>query len=203
VEAQDFRPLDDGDADPDDELIFSAYFHNGGQAMGINLDTRTITDFAPLSPFYEEAEGIDPAGRYVLVERDLTITLFPGMLDIWRLPLNGSGAFERLTFFDHYRGFGANNPVVSPDGRFVAFGLKVEGEEGEGDGILLLDLTARNVPPPGSSRPPSTPEAGTKSSSEAQLPASGSTSALPAAGAFCLLALAFLLRRVGRRRVPH
>jgi hypothetical protein len=94
------------------------------------------------SPYYEEAEGIDPAGRYVLVERDLTVTLFPGMLDIWRLPLDGSGTFERLTTFDYYRGFGANNPVVSPDGRFVAFGLKVEGEEGEGDGILLLDLTA-------------------------------------------------------------
>ena len=142
VEAQDFRSLDDADADPDDELIFSAYFHNGGQAMGVNLDTGAVTDYAPTSPYYEEAEGIDPAGRYVLVERDLTVTLFPGMLDIWRLALDGSGTFERLTTFDYYKGFGANNPVVSPDGGFMAFGLKVEGEEGEGDGILLLDLTA-------------------------------------------------------------
>lgn len=142
VEAQDFRSFDDGDADPDDELIFSAYFHGGGQAMGVNLDTGAITDYAPTSLFYEEAEGIDPAGDYVLVERDLAIVLFPGMLDIWRLRLDGSGSFERLTTFDYYKGYGANNPVVSPDGTQIAFGLKVEGEEGEGDGILLLDLTA-------------------------------------------------------------
>lgn len=141
VEAQDFRNLRDRDADPDDELIFSAYFHNGGQAMGVNLDTGAVTDYAPASPFYEEAEGIDPAGRYVMVERDLAITFFPGMVDIWRLPLDGSGRFQRMTTFDYYKGFGANNPVVSPDGTHMAFGLKVEGEEGEGDGILLMDLT--------------------------------------------------------------
>lgn len=145
VEAQDFRNLHDADDDPDDELLFSAYFHKGGQAMGVNLDTGAITDYAPLSPYYEEAEGIDPAGEYVLVERDLTVTLFPGMLDIWRLELDGSGSFERLTTFDYYRGFGANNPVVSPDGTHIAFGLKVEGEEGESDGILLLDLAAASV----------------------------------------------------------
>ena len=142
VEAQDFRDLDDGDADPDDELIFTAYFHSGGQAMGVDVDTGAVTDYAPTSPFYEEAEGVDPAGRYVLVERDLTITLFPGQLDIWRLPLDGSGSFERLTTFDYYKGYGANNPVVSPDGTHMAFGLKVEGEEGEGNGILLMDFTA-------------------------------------------------------------
>ncbi|MEX2554223.1 MAG: hypothetical protein WEB06_01170 [Actinomycetota bacterium] len=142
VEAQDFRSLDDGDADPDDELIFTAYFHNGGQPMGVNLDTGAVTDYAPTSLFYEEAEGIDPAGGYVLVERDLTITLFPGQLDIWRLSLDGSGALERLTTFDYYKGYGANNPVVSPDGTHMAFGLKIEGEEGEGDGILLMDFTA-------------------------------------------------------------
>ena len=142
VEAQDFRDLEDGDADPDDELIFSAYFHGGGQAMGVNLDSGSVSDYAPTSLFYEEAEGIDPAGRYVLVERDLTITLFPGMLDVWRLTLDGSGRLERLTTFDYYKGYGANNPVVSPDGTYMAFGLKVEGEEGEGNGILLMDLSA-------------------------------------------------------------
>jgi hypothetical protein len=141
VEAQDFRSLPDRDADPDDELIFTAYFRKGGQAMGVNLDTGAVTDYAPTSLFYEEPEGIDPAGRYLLVERDLAITLFPGQVDIWRLSLDGSGAFERMTTFNYYKGFGANNPVVSPVGTHVAFGLKVEGEEGEGRGILLMDLT--------------------------------------------------------------
>ena len=202
VEAQDFRSLEDGDTDPDDELIFSAYFHNGGQAMGLNLDTGAITDFAPSSPYYEEAEGIDPAGRYVLVERDLTITLFPGMLDIWRLALDGSGRFERLTTFDHYRGYGANNPVVSPDGTQVAFSLKVEGEEGEGDGILLLELAARapDAPPAPASPARPAPEPPATDASSERLPATGSTTALPAAAA--LIALAGLVN-FARRRGHH
>lgn len=202
VEAQDFRTLDDGDGDPDDELIFTAYFHKGGHALGLNLDSGAITDYAPTSPYYEEAEGIDPSGRYVLVERDLTITLFPGMLDIWRLALDGSGAFERLTTFDYYRGYGANNPVVSPDGTLIAFSLKVEGEEGEGDGILLLDLTASapGPPDPGAARPP---EADAPASSFATgasagpLPVTGSRTPLPAGGV--LVALGVLLAHVAGR----
>lgn len=202
VEAQDFRRLDDGDADPDDELLFSAYFHNGGQAMGVNLDTEAITDYALTSPYYEEAEGADPAGKYVLAERDLTITLFPGMLDIWRLPLDGSGAFERLTTFDYYKGYGANNPVVSPDGRYVAFSLKVEGEEGEGDGILLLDLAYRAANPSQPANPtrpaaPATPAAPTTGG---RLPATGSDTALPSGAA--LFGLALLIQRVQRACWP-
>ena len=199
VEAQDFRSLDDGDPDPDDELIFSAYFHRGGQAMGVNVDTGAITDYAPTSPYYEEAEGIDPAGRYVLVERDLTITLFPGMLDVWRLPLDGSGTFERLTTFDHYAGYGANNPVVSPDGTRMAFGLKVEGEEGESDGILLMDLTA----PAGAPTPsgPSTAPAPAPAPTAAELPATGSSGNRLVAGA--LIAVALVLAGVTRRALDQ
>jgi hypothetical protein len=190
VEAQDFRSLDDGDADPDDELIFSAYFHLGGQAMGINLDTGAVTDYAPTSPYYEEAEGIDPAGRYVLVERDLAVTLFPGMLDIWRLPLDGSGSFERLTTFDHYKGFGANNPVVAPDGSQIAFGLKVEGEEGDGDGILVMGISA---PAPAAANPAPVPRAQARAAG--QLAATGGPTPLPFAGALLVLALLVNSRR--------
>lgn len=196
VEAQDFRSLDDGDAVPDDELIFTAYFHNGGQAMGLDLDTGEITDYAPMSVFYEEAEGADPAGRYVLVEREQTVTLFPGMLDIWRLSLNGSGTFERLTTFSHYRGYGAKNPVASPDGRFIAFSLKVEGEEGEGDGILLLDQRPPAADPSSSLTPdpaaPGTPP-GSAEANGARLAATGPASALAAVGA--AMAVAALLAR--------
>ena len=184
VEAQDFRRLNDADADPDDELLFSAYFHNGGQAMGVNLDTGAIADYALTSPYYEEAEGADPAGAYVLVERDLTVTLFPGMLDIWRLPLDGSGAFERLTMFDYYKGYGANNPVVSPDGRYVAFSLKVEGEEGEGNGILLLDLAHGGAnPTPRAGALPGAPAPGS------QHPATGAPSTTAVAAVLVALAL--------------
>lgn len=201
VEAQDFRRLDDGDEDPDDELIFSAYFHLGGQAMGVNLDTGEVTDYAMDSPYYEEAEGIDPAGAYVMVERDLTITLFPGMLDIWRLPLDGSGDFERMTTFDHYEGFGANNPVISPDGTRMAFGLKVEGEEGESDGILIMDLMAVDDPPeperPEPERTHPSPPQADEAGEPGQLPATGSTSA--ALALFVLLPAGLLATSRTRR----
>ncbi|MBW3665154.1 MAG: hypothetical protein KY469_18830 [Actinobacteria bacterium] len=198
VEAQDFRPLDDGDPDPDDELIFTAYFHKGGQAMGIDLDTGEITDYAFDSPYYEEAEGTDPGGAYVMVERDLTITLFPGMVDIWRLPLDGSGAFERMTTFDHYEGFGANQPVISPDGTRMAFGLKVEGEEGESDGILIMDLVAfDDLPEPEPEGPDSAPPPVDEDDAVGELAATGSTPAIPA---LLVLGLAGLLATSRRRR---
>ena len=60
---------------------------------------------------------------------------------IWQLSLDGSGRYRRLTFFSEYRGFGANNPVISPDGRHMAFGLRIKGEgHGNARGILLFDL---------------------------------------------------------------
>ena len=61
-----------------------------------------------------------------------------GDIDIWRLALDGSGTSRRLTFFSAYAGFGANNPVVSPDGRKMAFGLRIKGgQHGNAQGILL------------------------------------------------------------------
>jgi hypothetical protein len=104
--------------------------------------------------------------------------------------------------FDHYAGFGANNPVVSPDGTHVAFGLKVEGEEGEGDGILLLDLVA---PAPAAANPaapaspaPTAPAPGSPASDAdaGRLPATGSNTALPVVAA--LVALAALIDVVRR-----
>jgi hypothetical protein len=147
VEAQDFRPLDDGDADADDELIFSAYFHRGGQVLGVDLETRRIADYSQ-SLWYEEPEGIDPAGKYQLVERDLAIVIFPGELDIWRLSLDCSGEFERLTTFNHHDNYGATNPVVSPDGRRFAFQLERDGtEHGEGHALLLFDMARWDARP--------------------------------------------------------
>jgi hypothetical protein len=137
IEAQDFRTLPNGQR----ELIFSAYFHRGGEVMGKNLDTGIITGYSR-SPFYEEPEGIHPSGETILVERDRAFEFFPGELDIWRLTLDGSGSFERMTFFTEFCGYGATNPVVAPDGRKFAFQLerKQDGPLGAGFGLLLFDL---------------------------------------------------------------
>jgi hypothetical protein len=130
----------------DTEVIFTAYAHQGGEVMGIDRGRKEIADGSATnysnSPVYEEVEGIAPDGSYALVERDLESTATPGPLDIWRLPFDGDGELERLTFFNRYRGgYYASNPTVSPDGKTVAFQLSFDGPvEGAGQGILLFDL---------------------------------------------------------------
>jgi len=137
-ETQDFRPPEER------ELIFTAYAHRGGEVMGLDLETGALTNYSR-NWAYDEAEGVFPDGKSVAVEREPdTYTLSPrGHIDVWRTSLDGSGASVRLTRFSEFAGYGANNPVVSPDGRFVAFGLRrVDGPHGNGHGIFLLDLRA-------------------------------------------------------------
>jgi hypothetical protein len=136
LETQDFRPPEER------ELIFSAYAYRGGEAMGLDLETGEIRNYSR-NWAYDEAEGTFPDGRFVAVEREPdTYSLTPkGRIDIWRTALDGSGHSERLTHFSDFAGFGANNPVISPDGRWMAFQLRAEGgPHGNGQGIFLLDL---------------------------------------------------------------
>ena len=53
--------------------------------------------------------------------------------------LDGTGEdVERLTFFNDYQGFKASNPVISTDGRLMAFQIGKAGDDaGVGYGILL------------------------------------------------------------------
>jgi hypothetical protein len=135
-EVQGFRPPDD------DELIVTAYAFQSGEVLGVNLETGEVRNYSNSSA-YEEAEGVDPSGDSVMVERDLVYeSLTPGALDIWRLGLD-DGSWERLTTFNRWAPFYASNPAVSPDGSTMAFQLSVDGDvEGQGDGILLKDLEA-------------------------------------------------------------
>ena len=57
------------------------------------------------------------------------------------LKLDGSGAYTRLTHFSDYSGYKASNPVVSDDGRFIAFQLARSSEAaGVGHGIFVFDV---------------------------------------------------------------
>lgn len=136
-EPQDFRPP------AERELIFSAYGYRGGEVMGMDLDTGEISNYSR-NWWYDEPEGIAPGGAYALVEREFTLLMNPsGEIDIWALRLDGSGDYTRLTRFSDYRGFGANNPVVSPDCRTFLFALRVKGgQHGNSDGLFLYDLAA-------------------------------------------------------------
>ncbi|MFE6822190.1 hypothetical protein [Streptomyces sp. NPDC057690] len=145
LEPQDFRTVP-GRPGTDQELIFTLYGWEpggAGEVDGVDLATRKIVDYSR-SPRYDEAEGIDPAGRWTAVERDTTSTT-PGAhaIDIWRLSLDGKAVWERLTHFTAFDGYGANQPVISPDSRWMVFNMrKSDSDYGDAEALLIFDLKA-------------------------------------------------------------
>src|SRR5213594_4445049 len=81
---------------------------------------------------------IPPSKR--TVNEQLGGTRGSGNIDIWKLKLDGTGKdFTRLTHFNDYAGGKASNPVISTDGRFMAFQVaKTDDPAGVGYGILLF-----------------------------------------------------------------
>jgi hypothetical protein len=138
LEAQDFY-------DDDKKMTFTCYEPDeAASVMGIDLQTGQVTNFSKAPGTYNEPEGIFPDGRYTTVEGDRQSEEFgggrgPGNIDIWKLKLDGTGKdFTRLTHFNDYEGGKASNPVVSTDGRFMAFQAARAGDPaGVGYGILL------------------------------------------------------------------
>ena len=62
-------------------------------------------------------------------------------VDIYKLALDGSGKTERVTRFADYPGWKSSNPVVSDDGKYIAFQFAKKGDPaGVGRGLLILDL---------------------------------------------------------------
>ncbi len=63
-------------------------------------------------------------------------------IDIWKLRLDGTGKdMVRLTHFNDYEGGKSSNPVVSTDGRFMAFQVAHTADEaGVGYGIMMMKL---------------------------------------------------------------
>jgi hypothetical protein len=135
LETQNFRPPSEA------ELTFSAYGYQGTDVCGVDLATKKITNYSNSPGQYDEPEGIYPDGQYTLVECDRQNLKGSGSVDLWRLKLDGSGQYERLTFFSDYPGYKASNPVVSDDGRFIAFQLARSHEAaGVGHGIFVYDI---------------------------------------------------------------
>ena len=138
LEAQDFY-------DNDTKMTFTCYEPKGlGSVMGIDFATGAITNFSKAPGSYNEVEGIMPDGKFTLVEADRQCEKLGGRrgsgnIDIWKLRLDGTGKdFTRLTFFNDYEGGKASNPVVSTDGKFMAFQYaRTTDPAGVGYGILL------------------------------------------------------------------
>ena len=133
-------------AELDDKMTFTCYEPRGqASVMGIDLRTGVVTNFSKAPGSYNEVEGIFPDGLYTAVEADrqceeLGGTRGSGNIDIWKLKLDGTGKdFTRLTHFNDYAGGKASNPVISTDGRFMAFQVaKTDDPAGVGYGILLF-----------------------------------------------------------------
>jgi hypothetical protein len=135
LETQNFRPPEEK------ELTFSAYNYQGTDVMGLNIETGKVVNYSNAPNQYDEPEGIFPDGKYTLVECDRHNPKGMRYVDLYKLTLDGSGQTERLTFFNDYAGYKASNPVVSDDGRYIAFQVaKSKDAAGVGYGILVFDL---------------------------------------------------------------
>ena len=138
LEAQDFY-------DHDSKMTFTCYEPHGlASVMSIDLATGAVTNMSKAPGSYNECEGIFPDGQYTAVEADRQCERLGGKrgsgnIDIWKLKLDGTGKdFTRLTHFNDYEGGKASNPVVSTDGRFMAFQYaRTTDPAGVGYGLLL------------------------------------------------------------------
>jgi hypothetical protein len=144
LETQNFRPP------YDKELIFNAHFPSveyEAEVMGIDLKSKQILNYSQRPDRYDEPEGIFPDGKFTLVEstrhypkRDEGRTTWD-YIDIYKLALDGSAKMERLTYFNKDKKYKATNPVVSDDGRYMAFQYSVVGETtGIGHGIVIWNF---------------------------------------------------------------
>ena len=145
LEAQDFY-------DNDTKMTFTCYVRKVGpqgvvglaKVMGIDLKTGKVTDFSQSPDTYNECEGIFPDGNFTAVEGDRQVAELGGdhgmrNIDIWKLRLDGTGKdFVRLTQFNDYEGWKASNPVLSTDGKLMAFQVAHTSDNaGVGYGIIL------------------------------------------------------------------
>lgn len=139
LEAQDFY-------DNDRKMTYTCYEPKGlASVWTIDLATKKTVNQSRAIGSYNEVEGIFPDGLHTCVESDrqgvlLGATKLFRDVDIWKLKLDGAGkSFERLTKFNDYEGWKASNPVVSTDGRMMAFQVARSADEaGVGYGILLM-----------------------------------------------------------------
>lgn len=145
LETQNFNPKNDK------ELFFYAFggqFGFNAEVLSYNIEEKKFTNYSNSKETYDEAEGIFPDGLSMLIESNRHRVDYKGMkefltLDIYKLKLDESGDVERLTFFNDNPEYKASNPVVSDDGRYMAFQYAhAEDPAGFGRGILIMDLKA-------------------------------------------------------------
>jgi Tol biopolymer transport system component len=139
LEAQDFR-------NDDTELIYTCYRSPYADVFGIDLTSGKVTTYRKLADEYNEVEGTSPDGKWTLVESSREQggpeRQNSRYIDIWKLRLEAnSNNFVRLTRWGDFEGYKASNPVVSNDGKRIAFqSARNDEPAGVGHGIFVLTL---------------------------------------------------------------
>ncbi|SNS42165.1 hypothetical protein SAMN05421640_0071 [Ekhidna lutea] len=145
LETQNFNPKNEN------ELFFYAFggqFGFQAEVLGYDMEEKEFTNYSNSKDTYDEAEGIFPDGLSMLIESNRHRANYKGMkefltLDIYKLKLDESGDVERITYFNDNPEYKASNPVVSDDGRYMAFQYAHAADAaGKGRGILILDFKA-------------------------------------------------------------
>jgi hypothetical protein len=141
LEPQNFRP------GKEEELTIQSSgrgtSNHGTEVLGLHLKTGELLNYSKSPGSYNEPEGIYPDGQYTLVEssRHRTTESTSRNIDLYKLKLDNSNTWERLTFFNENGKFKATNPVISDDGKFIAFMVaRTEEMAGIGHGIYVLDI---------------------------------------------------------------
>lgn len=142
IEPQDFRS-------GDSELVYSCMNTSAGLAifvMGTRLSDGMSTTYFRRSDTYAEVEGISPDGSWTTVECGKQTGAGLPPLDVCRLELKPNGALTPLVMATAPGDTrGVSNPVISPDGRWIALQRSDSNDPdvGAGNGVYLLPVPAR------------------------------------------------------------
>ncbi|MGD0341242.1 MAG: hypothetical protein ABSA76_06010 [Bacteroidales bacterium] len=131
IEVQNFVPSDEK------TLTFSAYRFLASEGMLLNLENGTVINMSNAPDQYEEPERVFPDGKSCYVGSAKK----PVTINIYKLRLDGKSTLDRMTYFSDYKGYKSLNPVISNDGKFMAFQIgKYKDLAGVGYGIFIMDL---------------------------------------------------------------
>ena len=135
LETQNYRPPDER------ELTFSAYGHQGTDVAGIDLVTKKVVNYSNAPVNTTSLRVFFPAVITHSWSATSRTSWVRGTSICGNSGSTAAALTERLTYFSDYPGYKASNPVVSDDGRFIAFQLaKASEAAGVGHGIFIFDV---------------------------------------------------------------
>lgn len=118
--------------------------YKGAEVFLLDMKKGELINISKSPMTYDEPEGIFPDGKYTLVESAKHTTNGSGDgIELYKLKLDETETWERMTYFNMEGKFKASNAVVSNDGKYIAFMVAKSKEvAGIGHGVYVLDIEA-------------------------------------------------------------